>query len=958
MKSLYLYLSVLLLSSFTNPLVKIKENTCEKINDTFSIENAIDQINSKTIVDTAYLACLNHQVAVEYYNEHSEYLWALQYYEEALKVRKLYDDGLLWRTQHNIALTYNELNDYKKAIYYNQLAYNANKAESASDSINLLRALSTNYLQIGDIEQALLYGNMATKVNANNLEQAEALNELGMILYNTNDSINLLLAIKHFNKALNLLDEQQFYKNITTSIFINKGAAYGLLNNYNKALESYDLALQTISIEDTLKKAGIINNIGVELMDQKKYDEALEKIKYALKLKEAYFYGEKFDIEYAINYENIADCYFKKNDFSKALKNYHTTIINLTNSFRSTNVFQNPIFNDSLFIYSNLDLIRLLDSKAKSAFSFYQQNHNEVYLQLAHQTYLTLLDYHNQLQNDIRTENSRLFQAKNILPYIENALAVVYELQEKEISIAKSAFRFMEKNKATVLLQSMNESQALQYTNLPDTIIEQEGELKTAISFYKKQLNYARVYEEPENIERFEKLLFDEENKYKRLIRNLEYNYPEYYQLKYQQNEIQWKALQNYLDNDAATLEYFVGDSSIYVLSIQKEKSKLYKTSKPKNWTELVNNFQQSVTDIDLIQNSEQEAFDLFTNSSYELYTVLLQNPLADVEPNIRHLKIIPDAELNYIPFDILLTEPSNTNQIDYANLAYILKKQTLSYAYSVALLLESSQPQNQQSEINSLELYAGFAPVYGSNNNIASSKTSSQQNNIVLRSGNITDLPNARISVQKIADLLTGQAFLATEATKQQFIDKANQFKVLHLATHGFLNDENPLYSNLVFANIVDSIDHSLYAADLYNIELNADLVVLSACNTGTGKLQKGEGVMSLSRAFTYAGSKSLVMSLWEVPDKSTSMLMQYFFKQLKEGFTKDQALKAAKVNFIKNQPVRAHPLYWAGFLASGNMASIDFEEEGHFQWFWALTILCIIFFAWVAYFFFTKNT
>lgn len=954
MKPFLLGLLILFLSSFSEPLVEVAENSCTKIEKTFSISKAINEIQSTKIKDSTYLACLHHQVGVEYYLI-DEYILALQHYEKAIKIREEINDALLYRTHYNIALTYHELNNYSKAIFHNQLAYNIYGFKRPVDSINILLSLSLDYAAVGDIEQALQYGKMAIKKRADTIFIVKAFNALANNLITTNDISKAEQAILYLEKAQKLKNRDNVSSEVWNFININKGFAYGILNQNDKAIEQYNLVLNSLSKEDTIARTYTLNNMGVELMDQKKYTLALGKFDQSLKLKQTYFWGEKFEFEYAANHENIADCYFKMNNFKVALQNYQLAIINLTNSFRSTDILQNPVLSENLYVYSNIDLIRVLDAKAKTAFAFYMHNKDVSYLQLAHQTYKTLFDFHNQLQQEISTENSRLFQAKNLLPYIENALNVVYRLQDKDIAITKPAFQLMEKNKATVLLQSINESQALKYANIPGTVLEQEGALKTAIGFYKKQLNDAKVFEEQENINRFEKLLFEEENSYNQLIAEIENNYPNYYQLKYQQNQIQLKDVQNYIDKDAMTLEYFIGDSSVYVLSIQKDKSKLYKTQKPKNWEELINNFRQSVTDMDLIQNSEQEAYNLFTKSAFELYTILLQKPLNDIEPNIKYLKIIPDAELNYTPFDILLTKAPKPGQINYANLAYLLKEKTISYAYSVALLLENNQAQIQYPKIDSLDLYAGFAPVY-TTGKMVYNKTS-QQNDITLRSENIIDLPNARKSVQKIAGLLSGQSFLGAEASKQKFISKASKFKILHLAMHGFLNDENPLYSNLLFTQTADSTDNLLHAADLYNLELNADLVVLSACNTGAGKLQKGEGVMSLSRAFTYAGSNSLVMSLWEIPDKATSTIMQNFFLNLKNGNKKDIALQTAKLDFMHNYPERANPLFWAGFVSSGNMSAIDFEGNHINWWIYVLITLAVLLFIGVARLFFKKG-
>jgi len=934
-RPIFLIIIVVSLSSFSKSLVITDNNVCKKNKDEFSLVKALQAIKNDEFIDSAELACLHHQVAIKHYISY-DYLLSLKYNKEALKIREQINDGFLWKTHHNIALVYDELDDYKEAIQHNQLAYNLPGIKAQKDSISILRFLSMEYSEIGDFEQALKYGNIAIKIKASKIKMAQAYHSLGTISAETKDSINSKQALQYFNKALQLIKNHEHFDQMCIPYYINKGAVYVHLNEKEKALENYNKALDLLASGDNLYKSSILNNMGNVLIKQKEYDLALEKLDEALYLKRTHFKNDIYHVKYAINYINIGDCYSEMKDYKKALQYFQGTIINLTNSFRDEDIFQNPQVIDSLYVYSNVDLIRVLDLKAQAALKLYYINKDKAYLKLAYQTYLNLLGFHNKLQTEIATENSRLYQAKNVLPYVENALDVVYELQDKEPGIFESAFRLIEKNKSTVLLQSMNEAQALQFANIPNTIIEQESELKTSVNFYKKQLNDAKVNEEIESIDSLAKLSFEEENKYNQLIQDLERNYPNYYRLKYQQNETRLKDVEDYLKDSEALLEYFVGERSIYVLSIQKEKSKLYKVTKPENWDELINNFRKSVTDSN--QLFGKDTYVLFANNAFELYKTILNEVLNDLKPSVDYLKIIPDAELNYIPFDVLLTKPANTDKVNYANLDYLIKNKTVSYAYSAALLLETSQAH----KTDSLQLYAGFAPVYEQGNFI-SNEIYKNNRTIVLRNGNMIDLPHARKGVQQIAKNINGEAFIAKEATKQKFIDIAHRFNILHLAMHGSLNDENPLYSNLTFTATADSADNSLFASDLYNIELNAGLVVLSACNTGAGELQKGEGVMSLSRAFTYAGAKSLLMSLWEVPDKSTAIIMQNFFTQLKKGDSNDKSLQTAKLDFIKNYPEQAHPIHWAGFVPSGNMISINFKNKQFNWWLWILAVFML---------------
>jgi len=153
--------------------------------------------------------------------------------------------------------------------------------------------------------------------------------------------------------------------------------------------------------------------------------------------------------------------------------------------------------------------------------------------------------------------------------------------------------------------------------------------------------------------------------------------------------------------------------------------------------------------------------------------------------------------------------------------------------------------------------------------------------------------------------------------------------------------------FSYIAFQNEADStaVNNSrLYVNELYNLELNADLVVLSACETGLGELKRGEGVISLARGFTYAGAKSTLTSLWSVNDAQTTKLMESFYTNLKDGMTKDKALRKAKLDYLNNENLNA-PYFWAGFIPAGDMSAISSNTN---YWYWALGILIALLLAW----------
>ena len=158
--------------------------------------------------------------------------------------------------------------------------------------------------------------------------------------------------------------------------------------------------------------------------------------------------------------------------------------------------------------------------------------------------------------------------------------------------------------------------------------------------------------------------------------------------------------------------------------------------------------------------------------------------------------------------------------------------------------------------------------------------------------------------------------------------IQEAGKYNISHIASTGLGDDENPMYSKIAFTlDHRDTInDGYLHTFELYNMQLSADMAVLSACNTGYGKVLKGEGVLNLARGFFYAGCKAVVMSLWVANDKSTATLMDNFYKHLADGQPKNRALQNAKLDYIKsNEGLKAHPYYWSQFVISGNTNPIS---------------------------------
>jgi CHAT domain-containing protein len=196
--------------------------------------------------------------------------------------------------------------------------------------------------------------------------------------------------------------------------------------------------------------------------------------------------------------------------------------------------------------------------------------------------------------------------------------------------------------------------------------------------------------------------------------------------------------------------------------------------------------------------------------------------------------------------------------------------------------------------------------------------------------------LPGVQQEVNKISKTVNTKVFNGSEASEANFRTIIKDFNILHLAMHAFINDSVPSFSWLAFDQDTSTnleSDGRLNIIDIYNLNINASLTVLSACNTGGGQLKKGEGIMSLARGFFYAGCPSVIMSLWEVEDQSGSQIMSSFYKYLKKGKTKDEALRLAKLEYLdRSNSRRAHPHYWLGYISLGNNSALYKSYDFYF--------------------------
>lgn len=479
------------------------------------------------------------------------------------------------------------------------------------------------------------------------------------------------------------------------------------------------------------------------------------------------------------------------------------------------------------------------------------------------------------------------------------------------------AFVYAEQSIASLLHAQIQESNALHFAGIPDSLLEQEYNLRVDITYYdkKRREKLSEGLEETDTtVLAISSRLFGLNQAYDSLKARFETGYPEYYNLKYDLSTVSVQEVQDSLLADGqALLEYFVGDSSIFIFLVRKDDYQVQEVKRNfplKEWVEQMRS---------AISRPHPEALEPYAEAAHKLYEKLIA-PVADQLPE--RLIIVPDGILGYLPFEALLTEAPK-NAYRPKDFSYLLRRHQISYSYSATLLREMQQKKHRQPPAREM---LAMAP-YAATDTILSSHLDQSDWLASVRSDTLAPLPWSRIELDSLQGIFHTDAFYGEGATEERFTERAAGYRILHLSTHGKADSRVGDYSYLAFAPLPDSLENELlYVRDLYNLSLNADLVTLSACETATGELQRGEGIISLARAFAYAGAKSIATTLWQVNDRSTQELMVSFYRYLYAGLPKDESLRRAKLDYLAGHSgSAAHPFYWAAVIGIGDMGAME---------------------------------
>jgi len=303
---------------------------------------------------------------------------------------------------------------------------------------------------------------------------------------------------------------------------------------------------------------------------------------------------------------------------------------------------------------------------------------------------------------------------------------------------------------------------------------------------------------------------------------------------------------------------------------------------------------------------------------------LLLSDVINEVGEEVNRLFIIPDAKIMQISFDVLIAdETQELSSNDWTNpLPYLLRDYALSYVYSNQLLFD--QEKNNRLKF-SRSSYLGFGLEYDDFTLDGVKDLQPTEIDTSLTRG-MGKLVYSADEIKESSSIMKGKYYLNEKATKETFMNKAEKADLLHLAMHGFVVKSKPMNSGMIFTRQDEEDDFILRAGDLYTMKLDAKSALLSACHTGAGLIEKGEGIRSIARAFNYAGCPNVTASLWAAPDLSTKKIVLEFYKNLKDGQTVDVALQNAKLHYLDHCTFNneALPHLWSHLVTIGDSKAL----------------------------------
>jgi CHAT domain-containing protein/tetratricopeptide (TPR) repeat protein len=881
--------------------------------------------NQKGIADTLRVIGMTYQFQGDYEK-------ALDYLERSLTAATEIGDkrgiakslrgigGVHWR-KSNLTLA---LQLYEKALPM------AEETQDRETQSRLLGNIGLVVWNQGDFGSALDYYQRSLKIaEETGIQQIAALNLYNMGLLYMNQG-ELTKALDSLQRSLEL-SRQLGDKGLESVCIHGLGEVNRYLGNLNLAKEYFEKSLR-LSQETGEKRtqAYALKDIGMMDMELHNYAAALRYFQKSMHL------YEELQEQRAIadSLVNIGEIHSIRGDQDRALE-YYTKALSIHNSLGHKPGMANTYQMMGEAYYKKGDMLEAESDLQKAINIAEDMGHSHMQWQSLYAMGQVLRDTGRtgeglqslkEAINTVEKMRSELQSGEEKTAFLQEKLNLYQDTVKLLLADGNipDAFEYVQKSKARAFLDMLAEARIDPDINLESEYREKKRNLVKELVDAEKNIQDERDQDSVDQakLQHLQRNMDQLEVDYSNLILEIRKVNPRYADVQYPE-PLKLAEAQALLDDNSVLLEYLVGNRGSFLFAITTDGVRTFDLPNEQTLTQHITQIREALLKPDAAYQITEQSHTKYVKLARTLYSNLIE-PAASVLDGKKRIVIAADGALNYLPFEVLLTHRIKTEGIDFSKLPYLAKDFEVQYVPSASVLASIMKSDRPIPEEGQKALVAFADPVL---RNLPATKGKTGESISGVRGwvGTLSPLPNARTEVERIARLFPKDdvtVLIGSEASERNLKRMDLQkFRKLHFASHGLIDEEKPEYSALLLSGESHGEeDGYLTMREVFDLKLNADLVVLSACKTGLGKEIRGEGVTGISRAFLCAGTPSVLVTLWDVYDRSTADLMTSFYRAHEtRGMNKAAALKEAQVEMIRSKKY-SHPYYWAPFVLIGS--------------------------------------
>jgi len=808
-------------------------------------------------------------------------------------------DSLTFVLHVYIGTSYYNLNDFDSARYFLLDAESrGSRFKDPEDNVRLFNTLGVLYFDNGNYGQGKNYFNQALAI----VKDRKPFDTASAVSLETNIA-TCFYHLGLFRESLEIYHQILVYHSADDPIYLNMGMAYASLEKYRDALGCF----RKVNVQ---KIPGVLNEMGYALWQLQRPDSAAQCLDRfqsraaaegnagALKINE---------LDLGTNELYRADLLGGRGDYLTALQRLQQAIIIFSHHFDNPDIRSNPANFTGTF--ASYRLFDALFKKAVLLERLFRSQPREEWLIAACEAYKASLSILRYIEKSYDTDDAKLFLKKKNSAVCQGAFSVCLELYRlhPDRDYLEQAFLISERSKASVIAANLEE-RTLNRARGSGSLQKQEEDIKYNIARLNVKLEQTTGKSDVEKISA-EKAGY--EIALARLIEQLEQN-GNYYKLKYEDSTPDVKALQQHLDRHQALISCYLTADALHIFLLTASSFAYTRVDS-------LPLLRQEVTDwLELLKTTESGRKFKVEALGSRLCQSLIK-PIQTLLPDKDEWIIVPDGFLYFLPFESLPSAIGAGGQTgEGTGSGTLLETTTISYQFASRLILTPATAENEGSSSPGI---LAFAPFTGK----------------AMMAEEAYRFPPLPASAEEIAGL-PGIQYLGSQATKSIFLKALNQYPIVHLATHAVSSVDNAAGSFIAFyPEKGEAIEDCLFLEELYGLDMNkTKLVVISACETGQGELVSNEGVISLARAFAYAGCASSISSLWKADDQATSFILQRFYVYLRKGYKKSSALRQAKLDYLASGTVNKSPGYWSHLVLIGDPEPV--YPAGFSYWWWLL--------------------